>query len=80
MRGVEYDRIDNGDHQIGLIAQEVEEVIPQVVYTLESDPDKIKSVAYQNVVALLIEAIKEQQKQIEDLRSSIEELKNEGKN
>ena len=78
LRGVEYDRIDNGDHQIGLIAQEVEEVIPQVVYTLESDPDKIKSVAYQNVVALLIEAIKEQQKQIEELKVSIENLKKGG--
>lgn len=77
LRGVEYDRIDNGDHQIGLIAQEVEEVIPQVVYTLESDPDKMKSVAYQNIVALLIEAIKEQQKQIEDLKTSIDELKSQ---
>jgi len=63
LRGVEYDRIDSGDHQIGVIAQEVEKIIPEVVYG-----DKIKSVAYANIVALLIEAIKEQQKEIEHLK------------
>ena len=77
LRGVEYDRIDNGDHQIGLIAQEVEEVIPQVVYTPEDNSEGMKSVAYQNVVSLLIEAIKEQQKQIEDLKSAVEDLKSQ---
>jgi len=75
LRGVEYDRIDNEDHQIGLIAQEVEEVIPQVVYTLEDDSEGMKSVAYQNVVALLIEAIKEQQNQIEGLKMLVDQLK-----
>jgi hypothetical protein len=77
LRGVEYDRIDNEDHQIGLIAQEVEEVIPQVVYTPEGDSEGMKSVAYQNIVGLLIESIKEQQKQIEDLKTSIDELKSQ---
>jgi hypothetical protein len=60
LRGVEYDRIDSGDHQIGVIAQEVEKVVPAVVYG-----DEIKSVAYANLVGLLIEAIKEQHKEIE---------------
>jgi hypothetical protein len=55
LNGVEYDRIDINDHQIGLIAQEVEKVIPDVVY----DNDGTKSVAYQNLVALLVQAIKE---------------------
>ena len=62
LRGVEYDRIDSGDHQIGVIAQEVEKVVPAVVYG-----DEIKSVAYANLVGLLIEAIKEQQVCIEEL-------------
>jgi hypothetical protein len=57
LRGVEYDRVESGEHQIGVIAQEVEKIIPEVVYG-----DEIKSVAYANIVALLIEAIKEQQK------------------
>ena len=60
LRGVEYDRIDSRDHQIGVIAQEVEKVVPAVVYG-----DEIKSVAYGNLVGLLIEAIKEQQKEID---------------
>jgi len=68
LRGVEYDRIDSGDHQIGVIAQEVEKIIPEVVYG-----DEIKSVAYANIVALLIEAIKEQQKEINELKKKFNE-------
>lgn len=63
LRGVEFDRIDTGDHQIGVIAQEVEEIIPDVVYGEET-----KSVAYANLVGLLIEAIKEQNKEIQELK------------
>ena len=66
LRGVEYDRIDSRDHQIGVIAQEVEKVVPAVVYG-----DKIKSVAYGNLVGLLIEAIKEQQKEIDELKINL---------
>ena len=69
LRGVEYDRVDYESHQIGLIAQEVEKVLPDVVFT--SDIDGTKSVAYSNIVALLIEAIKEQNKRIEILESKI---------
>jgi hypothetical protein len=66
LRGVEYDRKDSGEHQIGVIAQEVEKIIPEVVYG-----DEIKSVAYGNLVGLLIEAIKEQQKEIEELKKNL---------
>jgi hypothetical protein len=66
LRGVEYDRKDSGEHQIGVIAQEVEKIIPEVVYGNE-----IKSVAYGNLVGLLIEAIKEQQKEIEELKKKL---------
>ena len=65
LRGVEFDRIDRGDHQIGVIAQEVEKIIPEVVHG-----DEIKSVTYGNLVGLLIEAIKELKKEIDDLKSS----------
>jgi hypothetical protein len=70
LRGVEYDRKDSGEHQIGVIAQEVEKIIPEVVYGNE-----IKSVAYGNLVGLLIEAIKEQQKEIEELKKTINKNK-----
>jgi hypothetical protein len=66
LRGVEYDRVESGEHQIGVIAQEVEKIIPEVVYG-----DEIKSVAYANIVALLIEAIKEQQKEIDELKKNL---------
>jgi len=66
LRGVEFDRIDNGDHQIGVIAQEVEEIIPHVVYPKQPSPDyEKKSVAYANLIGLLIEAVKELNQKIE---------------
>ena len=57
LRGVTFDKIDGDDRRhAGVIAQEVEKVLPEVVYT---DKDGMKSVAYGNVIGLLIEAIKE---------------------
>lgn len=69
LQGVEYDRIDCEAHELGLIAQEVEQVIPSVVHTAEH-----KSIAYTSLIPVLIEAIKEQQQQIEDLKWSVQEL------
>jgi hypothetical protein len=61
-RGVLYDRIDNGEKDnIGFIAQELEVAFPELVVT---NSDGTKAVKYQNAVAVLFEAIKEQQKQI----------------
>ena len=65
LRGVEYDRKDSGEHQIGVIAQEVEKVIPEVVYG-----DEIKSVAYGNLIGLLIESIKELTEKVERLEKN----------
>lgn len=65
MNGVEYDRIDTKQHQIGLIAQDVERVLPHAVLTVHD----MKSVAYGNLVAVLIEAIKTLNSKIEELRS-----------
>ena len=70
LRGVEFDYKETGKHSLGFIAQEVEKIIPELVFG--DDP---KSVAYQNFVALLVEAIKEQQKQIDDLRNRIDAIK-----
>jgi len=56
----------------GVIAQEVEKVLPEVIVENE---DGIKSVAYGNMVGLLIEAIKDQQKQIDNLTILCDELK-----
>jgi hypothetical protein len=57
--------------QIGLIAQNVEKVLPQLVAT---DKEGTKSVAYQNMVPVLIEAMKMQQQQIQKLEAKIQAL------
>jgi hypothetical protein len=68
-RGVLYDRKDNGDKDnIGFIAHELEQQFPELVAT---NKDGSKGVKYQNAVAVLFEAIKEQQKQINNLKSLI---------
>jgi hypothetical protein len=58
--------------QIGLIAQDVEKVIPEVVTT---GGDGYKSVSYEKLVPVLIESIKDQQRQIDNYNSEIQELK-----
>lgn len=68
LRGVSYTR--NGKAEIGLIAQEVEQVIPEVV----GEADGFKTVSYANIVGVLIEAIKEQQKTIKELTTRVENL------
>lgn len=74
---------ENPDGEIGLIAQQVEEVIPEVVREIEIAPNfkidpedrmKVKGVKYENLVALLIEGMKEQQQQIEELKERIADL------
>lgn len=59
--------------QIGLIAQDVEKQFPELVAT---DENGMKSVAYSNMVAPLVEAVKEQQKEIEELRAEVRKLRN----
>ena len=66
IRGAEYDRIDkDNQHEIGVIAQEVEKIIPEVVHG-----DETKTVSYGNLVGLLIEAVKDLKKEIDELKSS----------
>lgn len=67
LQGVSFDWKDSGEKSIGLIAQDVEKVIPEVV----SDDGEIKRISYGNLVGLLIEAVKDQQKEIESLKQII---------
>jgi hypothetical protein len=71
LRGVEYTRKDTQERGIGVIAQEVEEIIPEVI---SSNIDGYKGVAYGNLVGLLIEAIKEQKEIVAKQQTQIEEL------
>lgn len=68
MRGVTYEK--DGKTGLGVIAQEVEEVLPEVV---KQDQHGMRSVAYGNIVGVLVEAIKEQQKQIDELKSKLDD-------
>ena len=71
LRGVYFTKKDNPEiRQIGFIAQEVEKVLPEVVFEDLSE-EKIKSIAYQNIVPVLIEAIKEQNTTITSLQAQV---------
>ena len=73
MRGVFFDRKDNKqERQTGVIAQEVEPFLPEVVRETK-DEKKIKSVAYGNMVGVLIEAIKELNAKVEELQHADKE-------
>ncbi len=61
---------ENEGHDIGIIAQEVERIIPEVVTTRENG---FKAVKYEKIVALLIQAIKELSSEVEDLRDKLKE-------
>jgi Chaperone of endosialidase len=63
MRGVMYTRLDTGLRGTGVVAQEIKEVLPEVVIEGET-----LSVAYGNIVGVLIEAIKELKAEIEQLK------------
>jgi hypothetical protein len=76
IRGVTFLRTDAQEkdkdkRRAGVIAQEIYEVLPEVV---TQDTEGMYSVAYGNLNALLIEAIKEQQLQIEDLKNKLDLL------
>ena len=67
LNGYTYVRTDDetGTRRAGVIAQEVQKVLPEVV---SANPDGTLNVAYSNMIALLIEGMKEQQKEIDELK------------
>ena len=69
LRGVSFEK--DGRQDIGVIAQEVQAVVPEVVDTTH----EYLAVSYGNMVGLLIEAIKEQQTQIDNLKARLEDTK-----
>ncbi len=64
-----------GKHDVGMIAEDVGRIIPEVVTYAENGVDA-EGMSYGRLTAVLVEAVKEQQKQIENLKSRIEELEN----
>jgi hypothetical protein len=86
LRGVNFDwkttefpaRSFSENRSVGFIAQEVEKVLPEVVQT-EKNAEGYKSVQYDKVVALLVEAIKEQQMQIDSLKAELKKQRKKRK-
>jgi hypothetical protein len=72
LTGYNYNRIGSDVLQMGVVAQEVQKVAPELVL---EDSEGTLSVSYQNMVALLIEAIKEQSIQIASLEEQVKELR-----
>ena len=64
LRGVEFTRIADDSKSIGVIAQELEKVLPELVKTGD---DGIKSVNYAQITGLLIEAVKELSAKVDEL-------------
>jgi ribulose 1,5-bisphosphate carboxylase large subunit-like protein len=78
MNGYYFNYIGKTDRMVGVIAQEIEPVLKEVVYEYENieTEEKSKAVYYGNITALLIEAMKEQQTTIESLKQRILVLEN----
>ena len=73
LEGVTFDWKDTGVHGQGFIAQQVEPIIPEIVKTDEDDG--MKSINYVGLIGHLVEAIKTQQTQIDDLKAEIQSMK-----
>ena len=69
LRGVNFNKIGEEKRSTGVIAQEIADVLPEVVHETE---DGMLAVAYGNITGVLIEAIKEQQKQIDELKARLD--------
>jgi hypothetical protein len=72
LRGVSYDLKANGRHEVGVIAEEVGAVVPEIV-TWDKNGKDAQGVDYGRLSALLIEATKEQQALIADQQKQIKQ-------
>jgi len=79
-RGIEIDK--SGIKSIGLVAQDVYEVIPEVVIKPENEETELWSMSYEKLVPVIIKAMQEQQtiinsqsKEIQDLKAEVDTLK-----
>lgn len=73
LRGVRYTWKEDGRDDIGLIAEEVGEVVPEVV-TYEDNGVDARTVNYGRLVGVLVESIKQQQEEMDALRARVDRL------
>ena len=67
IRGVNFEWKQNSETSAGVIAQEIEEVMPELV----NEVDGRKTVNYNGLIGLLVEVVKDQQKQIDELKEKL---------
>jgi hypothetical protein len=70
LRGVSFDWKGQGKHDIGMIAEEVGRVVPEIV-DYETNGTDASSLAYDRLVAVLVEAVKEQDARIAELEQAV---------
>ena len=74
IKGVTYTMNKDKNKQVGFIAQDIEKIIPEVVYTDNSE-EQYKSISYGNITALIVEAIKELKNENNKLNEELHILK-----
>jgi hypothetical protein len=73
LQGVSYQRKADGKHEIGVVAEDVAQIVPEVV-SRDPNTHEVQGVDYSRLAALLIEAVKSQQAEIRQLKVRIEQL------
>lgn len=76
VNGYYYNFKEDKEHQIrlGVLAQELEKTVPEAIYTDSSTG--LKSVSYMSLIPILLECVKEQKKEIDEMKSRISILEN----
>ena len=73
LQGVSYERKADGKHEIGVVAEDVAKIVPEVV-SRDPETHEVQGVDYSRLAVLLIEAVKTQQAEIRHLKEQIEQL------
>jgi hypothetical protein len=73
LQGVSYDRKSDGKSEIGVVAEDVDQVVPEVV-SRDPETHEVQGVDYSRLTALLIEAVKTQQAEIDQLKGQLQQL------
>ncbi len=73
LQGVSYERKADGKHEIGVVAEDVDQVVPELV-ARDAETKEVQGVDYSRLSALLIEAVKTQQVEIQELKAQVRQL------
>jgi hypothetical protein len=73
LQGVSYERKADGKHEIGVVAEDVDHIVPEIV-SRDPETNEVQGVDYSRLAALLIEAVKSQQAEIQHLKAQVDQL------